>query len=62
MIQVFVLDILRILAKLLILNVSHMGHDLEEWVNVEDIDFEILAKTVFKFFCFILVLALTNSS
>ena len=29
--------------------------------NVGDVVFEILAKTVFKFLCFILVLALSNS-
>ena len=30
--------------------------------DVGDIGFEILAKTVFQFLCFILFLALTNSS
>ena len=30
--------------------------------DVRDIAFEILAKAMFKFFCFILFLALTNSS
>ena len=30
--------------------------------DVGDIVFEILAKTVFKFFCFILIFALTKSS
>ena len=30
--------------------------------DVGDVVFEILAKTVFKFLCFILFLALTNAS